>query len=74
MKLKIVSQPLILLGLSISVVLHFLGMALFYIMGFQGMSVNLYEQNLLIAQLEFFLVLLGLSINVIVLKRYLGHD
>ena len=58
-------------GLSISLALHFLAIVLFYIIGFAGVGVHLYEHNAIIAMSEFFLIFFGLSINLILLKQYL---
>ena len=64
-------QSLVILGLSISLALHFLALVLFFIIGFQGSDVRLYENNILIAQSEFFLIVFGSSINIFLLKSYL---
>ena len=65
------TQPIIILGLSVSLALHVLALILFYIIGFQGSDVRLYETNILIAQSEFFLVIFGFSINMFLLKTHL---
>ena len=72
--MKGVSKSIFVFGLSVSLALNFLAIMLFYILGFQGSSVRLYEDNILIAQAEFFLVLFGFSINIAMLKNYLTRS
>lgn len=66
-----IPHSLMIFGISVSLALHLLAIVLFYIIGFVGMDIHLYERNVIIARSEFFLIFLGLSVNFIILKRYL---